>query len=58
MLVLHLMPSYYAMQGLQNILVRGPQDLSSVLLPAAVLVLFALLFFGQALWRFTRAQHA
>lgn len=51
----HLAPSFYAMQGLQNILVRG-QDLSSVLLPAAILGLFALLFFGLALWRFSADQ--
>ena len=51
----HLTPSFYAMQGIQNILIRG-QDLASVILPAAMLGLFALLFFGGALWRFTQTQ--
>ncbi|MCE1252610.1 MAG: ABC transporter permease [Anaerolineae bacterium] len=47
----HLTPTFYAMQGLQNILIRG-QGFISVLLPALILVVFALLFFGLALWRF------
>jgi ABC-2 type transport system permease protein len=46
-----LMPSHWAMAGLQNILVRG-QDFNSALLPSAVLGLFAVVFFGVALWRF------
>jgi ABC-2 type transport system permease protein len=53
----HLAPTFYAMQGLQNILVRE-QGFSSVLVPAMALLLFALLFFGLALWRFRRSvQH-
>jgi ABC-2 type transport system permease protein len=51
----HLTPAFYAMQGLQNILIRG-QDISSVFFPAAMLAGFALLFFGAALWRFEAGQ--
>jgi ABC-2 type transport system permease protein len=47
----HLTPTFYAMQGLQNILIRG-QGINSVFMPAALLLLFALLFFSLALWRF------
>lgn len=50
-----LTPAYYAMQGLQNILIRG-QGFESVIFPAAVLAGFALLFFGAALWRFEAGQ--
>jgi len=50
-----LTPAYYAMLGLQNILIRG-QGIASVLFPAAVLAGFALLFFGLALWRFEAGQ--
>jgi hypothetical protein len=45
------MPTAWAMDGFQNLLVRG-LGLNSVLLPAGVLGLYALAFFGLALWRF------
>lgn len=46
-----LMPTAWAMEGLQNIIVRG-QDLGSVLLPAGVLFGYAAIFSGLAVWRF------
>jgi ABC-2 type transport system permease protein len=46
-----LMPSAWAMVGLQNILIRG-LGLSSVLAPAGILLAYALGFFGLAVWRF------
>jgi hypothetical protein len=39
------------MDGFQNIIVRG-LGLASVVLPAMVLLGFAGLFFGLAIWRF------
>jgi ABC-2 type transport system permease protein len=45
------MPSAWAMDGLQNIVVRG-QGLNSVLLPAGILLAYAAAFFGLAVWRF------
>jgi ABC-2 type transport system permease protein len=39
------------MDGFQNLIVRG-LGLSSVLLPVGVLLAYALLFFGLALWKF------
>jgi ABC-2 type transport system permease protein len=47
----HTMPTAWAMDGLQNIVLRG-LGLSSVLLPAGILAAFAALFFGLAVWRF------
>jgi ABC-2 type transport system permease protein len=47
----HALPSAWAMDGFQNIVLRG-LDFSSVLLPAGVLLVYALAFFGLALWRF------
>jgi ABC-2 type transport system permease protein len=47
----HLMPSAWAMNGFQNIVIRG-LGLSSVLLPAVILLGYALAFFGLAIWRF------
>ena len=47
----HVMPTAWAMDGLQNIVVRG-QGLSSTLLPAGVLLAYAAAFFGLAVWRF------
>ena len=44
-------PSAWAMDGLQNIVVRG-QGLNSVLLPAGILLAYAAVFFGLAVWRF------
>lgn len=46
-----LMPSTWAMTGLQNLLIRG-LALSSVLLPCAILLAYAAGFFGLAVWRF------
>ena len=47
----HLMPTAWAMDGFQNIAMRG-LGLSSVLLPVGVLLFYTLAFFGLALWRF------
>lgn len=49
-----LLPSAWAMTGLQNILIRG-LDLSSTLLPAGILSLYAVGFFALAVWRFKKA---
>ena len=48
-----LMPSAWAMTGLQNILIRG-LGLSSTLLPAGILMLYAIGFFALAVWRFKK----
>jgi ABC-2 type transport system permease protein len=48
-----LLPSAWAMIGLQNLLIRG-LAFDSVLLPTAVLLAYALAFFGLAVWRFRR----
>jgi len=45
-----LLPSAWAMAGYQNLLIRG-LDLSSVYLPALVLLAYALGFFVLAVWR-------
>ncbi len=47
----HFLPSAWAMDGFQNIVLRG-LGFSSVLAPAGLLVVYALAFFGLALWRF------
>jgi ABC-2 type transport system permease protein len=47
----HVLPSAWAVDGFQNIIVRG-LDFSSVLAPAGILLLYTLAFFGLALWRF------
>ena len=47
----HITPTAWAMDGLQNIIVRG-QGLGSTLLPAGVLLAYAAVFFGLAVWRF------
>ena len=47
------MPSAHAMTGFQNILMRG-LGLSSVLVPAAVLLAWAAGCFGLAVWRFQK----
>jgi ABC-2 type transport system permease protein len=49
-----LLPSAWAMTGLQNILIRG-LALPSVWLPVGVLLAYALAFFGLAVWRFRTA---
>ena len=46
-----LMPSAWAMTGLQNILIRG-LDISSTLLPSGILLAYAAGFFLLAVWRF------
>ncbi len=48
----HMLPSAWAMDGFQNIILRG-MGFSSVLFPAGLLLVYALAFFGLALWRFT-----
>jgi len=47
------LPSAWAMNGLQNILIRG-LGLGSVWLSALVLLAYALGFFVLAVWRFRR----
>lgn len=47
----HFTPVAWAMDGFQNIIMRG-MGLESVLLPAAVLIGFAAACFGLAAWRF------
>jgi ABC-2 type transport system permease protein len=47
----HLTPGAWAMDGFQNIVMRG-LGVASVLVPAIVLWGFAALFFGLAVWRF------
>ena len=47
----HLTPTAWAMDGFQNIVLRG-LGLGSVLLPAGILLAHAVVFFGLAVWRF------
>jgi ABC-2 type transport system permease protein len=47
-----ILPSYWAMQGLQNVIVRG-QGVASVLKPVAILIAYALGTFVLAVWRFS-----
>jgi len=47
----HLMPTAWAMDGFQNIVLRG-LGLQSVLLPVGVLLGYAVAFFALAVWRF------
>ena len=47
----HVMPTAWAMDGFQNILIRG-LTFSSILMPAGILLVYALAFFGLAIWRF------
>ncbi len=47
----HIMPTAWAMDGFQNLLMRG-LGLESVFLPAGILSLYALGFFGLAVWKF------
>ncbi len=53
----HLTPLAWAMDGFKNILVRG-LGLTSVLLPAAALLGYAILFLGLSTWRFHRSASA
>lgn len=47
----HLTPTAWAIDGFQNIILRG-QGLESTLLPALILVGSGLVFFGLSLWKF------
>ena len=47
----HLLPTAWAIDGFENIVVRG-LGLDSILLPAAIVFGFAALFFAAAIWRF------
>ncbi len=51
----HLSPIAWAMDGFKNITTRG-LGIESVLLPAAALAGYAVLFFGLAAWRFQNLQ--
>ena len=46
-----LMPSAWAMNGFQNILIRG-LDINSIWLSMGILFMYAAAFFGLAVWRF------
>ncbi len=50
-----IMPSAWAMQGYQNILLRGLGS-ASAWLPAAVLMAYAVIFFGVAVWRYRKLK--
>jgi len=47
----HLTPAAWALDGFQNIVMRG-LGLQSVLLPVGIVVAYAVVFFGLAVWRF------
>lgn len=47
----HFMPTAWAMDGFQNIIVRG-MGLNAVLLPAGLIAAFGAVFFALAVWRF------
>ena len=47
----HVMPTAWAMDGFQNILLRG-LAFQSVLMPVGILLAYAVAFFGLAVWRF------
>ena len=49
------LPSAWAMNGYQNILIRG-LGLGSVWMPALILLAYALGFFGLAVWRFRKME--
>jgi ABC-2 type transport system permease protein len=51
----HASPIAWAMDGFKNIVARG-LGFNSVLIPAAVLSGYALLFFALAVWRFWSAE--
>jgi ABC-2 type transport system permease protein len=50
-----LLPTAWAMNGFQNLLIRG-LGLDSTLLPSAVLLGYAFLFFVVAVWRFGKVK--
>jgi ABC-2 type transport system permease protein len=47
----HLTPTAWAIDGFENVIVRG-LGLDSVLLPAGILLAYAIVFFAIAVWRF------
>jgi ABC-2 type transport system permease protein len=47
----HLLPSAWAMDSFENIVIRG-LNLDSVLLPVAIMVGYAVVLFALAAWRF------
>ena len=47
----HLLPTAWAVDGFQNIVLRG-QGIEGVLLPASIVGAYAVLFYALALWRF------
>jgi ABC-2 type transport system permease protein len=47
----HISPAAWAMDGFKNILIRGLET-SSVIIPTTMMLLYALVFFGLAVWRF------
>ncbi|MBU0703784.1 MAG: ABC transporter permease, partial [Chloroflexi bacterium] len=47
----HLLPTAWAMDGIQNIIMRG-LGLESVLLPAGIMLAYGVAFFALAVWRF------
>jgi ABC-2 type transport system permease protein len=47
----HLLPTAWAMDGIQNIIVRG-LGLGSALLPAGIMLAYAVVLFALAVWRF------
>jgi ABC-2 type transport system permease protein len=51
----HVSPVAWAMDGFKDIVARG-LGFNSILLPAAALLGYTLLFFGLAIWRFRRVS--
>ncbi|HFD38295.1 MAG TPA: ABC transporter permease [Anaerolineae bacterium] len=49
----HLMPTAWAVDGFENLVIRG-LGIESVLLPAAILLAYTAGFFGLAVWRFAK----
>ena len=47
----HLTPTAWAMDGFQNIIMRG-LGIESVLMPVGIILAYTLAFFGIAIWRF------
>jgi ABC-2 type transport system permease protein len=47
----HLLPTAWAMDGIQNIIVRG-LGLKSALLPSGIMLAYAVVLFALAVWRF------
>ena len=51
----HLSPAAWAMDGFKNLLIRGLET-SSVVIPTGMMLLYALVFFGLAIWRFQKNE--